>query len=114
MNALATLERLILGGAIDNYKQKFLGAMKSLPIGDQIEDLRSQITNQACKTIVRMARNLGDYFSSYFEMWLPSLLHLCISGVRLMAMQGQNCLRDIMVLPVNGFHSRVLGVFMAR
>ncbi|GMH86943.1 hypothetical protein TrVE_jg3479 [Triparma verrucosa] len=113
MSGLATLERLILGGAIENYKPKMLQAFKALPIGDQIEDLRSQITNQACKTIVSLAKSLGDYFSPFFEMWLPSLLHLCISGVRLMAMQGQTCLRDIMVIPTNGYHSRILGTFMS-
>ena len=114
MNALITLERLIAGQAHVNYKSAFLGGVKQLPIGRQIEDLRSQITSQACKTIVFLAENLGDSFSPFLELWLPSILHLTISGVRLMAQQGQNCLRHLMAVPSFGYHVRVLSFLLGR
>ena len=114
MNALLSLERLILGQAHVNYKTTFLAAMKSLPIGKQIEDLRSQITNQACRTVTMLAENLHDGFSPFLELWLPSLLHLAISGVRLMAMQGQTCLKHLMAVPRNGYHLRVMKFLMTR
>lgn len=114
MNALLTLERLTLGQAHVNYKSTFLLAMKNLPIGKQIEDLRSQITNQACRTIVTLAENLADGFSPFLELWLPSLLHLGISGVRLMAQQGQTTLKHLISVAVNGYHPRVLKFLMGR
>ena len=114
MNALLSLERLILGQAHVNYKTTFLAAMKSLPIGAQIEDLRSQITSQACRTVTTLAEHLQDSFSPFLELWLPSLLHLSISGVRLMAMQGHTCLKHLMAVPRAGYHLRVVKFLMAR
>ena len=50
-DALLTLQRLVLGGAYSNYTAAFVAGLKTLPISDQIRDLRSQVTGQCCKTI---------------------------------------------------------------
>jgi len=42
-DAMLTLQKLILGGAHVGYKKIFFKAVMGLPIGAQIEDLRSQV-----------------------------------------------------------------------
>jgi hypothetical protein len=113
-DALGTLIRLLLGNSHVNFRQLYLGTIKSLNIGTQIEDLRSQVTNYACKFALSLARALGDTMSQFYELWLPSLLHLSISGVRLMALQGLACLKDIAAAAVSGYGTRVFQVLLAH
>ena len=101
--ALVTLQRLVLGGAYNNYPRIFMDGLKSLPINEQIRDLRSQVTGQACKMIVSLARILKDSASSLIEIYLPDLLYLAISGVRLMAQQSFSCLGKVMEAATNGY-----------
>jgi hypothetical protein len=55
---------------------------------EQLEDLRSIITGQACRVVAALAYELRNEFAPLAEKWVPSILHLSISGVRVMAQQG--------------------------
>ena len=84
---------------------------RNLPFDKQIEDLRSTLTGTACQVVVALAFECGiyltdmfppteggqihyNYFSPLAELWLPSLLKLSISGTKVMAQQGIQCIRQ--------------------
>lgn len=94
MESLTSLERLIAGGSIGLFHAKantnlsIVTFFRKMPIEAQIEDLRSLLTGQACKVVAALAYTLGDDFAPLAEKWIPSILRLSISGVRVMAQQG--------------------------
>ena len=117
-DALKTLERILAGGIVritddgtDEQKQMqlrstFLSTIRKMPIEKQILDLRSQITREACRFLVTLAyelRETGEQdchvaMANFADLWMPAVLKLAISGVRLMATQGMNCMMHLAAL----------------
>jgi hypothetical protein len=102
MEALATLERIVAGRSIRKFHQTanpphswIISYLRKIPMEEQLEDLRSIITGQACKVVAALAYELRNDFAQLAEKWIPSLLHLSISGVRVMAHQGMVRSSDI-------------------
>lgn len=117
MESLTSLERLIAGGSIGrfhanaNSNLSIVNFFRKMPIEAQIEDLRSLLTGQACKVVAALAYTLGDDFAPLAEKWIPSILRLSISGVRVMAQQGMNCVMQITSFPGFG-HPRLIPLFL--
>lgn len=94
MEALSTLERIIAGRSIRQYHESLgpnswiISNFRKMPMEEQLEDLRSIITGQACRVVAALAYELRNEFAPLAEKWVPSILHLSISGVRVMAQQG--------------------------
>lgn len=95
MEALATLERIVAGRSIRKFHEAagppqswIISFFRKIPMEEQLEDLRSIITGQACKVVAALAYELRNDFAPLAEKWIPSILHLSISGVRVMAQQG--------------------------
>jgi hypothetical protein len=95
--------------------------IKNLPMDRQIEDLRSTLTGRACQVVIALAYEIGvhltntypppnnaghgssstgstsnnyNYFATLTELWLQSLMKLSISGTKVMANQGIQCIRQ--------------------
>eukprot|EP00957_Ditylum_brightwellii_P163141 12422300-Ditylum_brightwellii.AAC.1 len=111
-DALKALEQILAGGIVRHSEQQralFLDKLRRMAITEQILDLRSQITRQACRVVTALAYELREtnntdcasMMSHFVEKWLPALLKLSISGVRLMATQGTNCLLHLSALGGN-------------
>lgn len=105
LDALITLECILAGGIITlsaDVRYSFIERIRIMNISAQFIDLRSQITNQACRVIVAMSYEYRDYvvddaqlnqmIQQFVETCIPSILTLCMSGTRLMATQGTSCL----------------------
>lgn len=95
MEALATLERIVAGRSIRKFHEAvgppqswIISFFRKIPMEEQLEDLRSIITGQACKVVAALAYELRNDFAPLAEKWISSILHLSISGVRVMAQQG--------------------------
>ena len=107
-DALKTLERILAGGIVrsDDLRPSFLATVRKMPIEKQILDLRSQITRQACRFLTALAYELRESgqqecfvaMANFAELWTPAVLKLSISGVRLMATQGMNCIMHLAAL----------------
>jgi len=109
LDALIDLECILAGGVVrmsHEARQLFLEKLRRMPLGDQFQDLRSQITQQVCRVVVATSYEYRDHVSndpqlnqtmSYFVECLvfPSILNLCKSGTRLMGAQGMNCLLSL-------------------
>jgi len=129
--ALKTLERILAGGIIritddgaaNESKQlqlrtTFLSAIRKMPIETQILDLRSQITREACRFLVALAYELRETgetdchaaMANLADLWMPAVLRLAISGVRLMATQGMNCMMHLAALGGTYGYPRVVPV----
>jgi hypothetical protein len=105
LDALITLECVFAGGGITmnaDVRYSFIERLRTMNIPAQFIDLRSQITNQACRVIVALSYEYRDYvvddaqlnqmIQQFVETCIPSILTLCMSGTRLMATQGTLCL----------------------
>ena len=129
-DALKTLERILAGGIVritddgtDEQKQlqlrsTFLSTIRKMPIEKQILDLRSQITREACRLLVALAyelRETGEQdcyvaMANFADLWMPAVLKLAVSGVRLMATQGMNCMTHLAALGGTYGYPRVVPV----
>ena len=133
-DALRTLERIVAGGIVrvtsddDNgdgderqqlqLRSTFLATVRKMPIEKQILDLRSQITREACRFLVALAyelRETGEQdchasMATLADLWMPAVLRLAISGVRLMATQGMNCMLHLAALGGSHGYPRVVPV----
>jgi len=118
-DALKALEQILAGGIVRHSEQQralFLDKLRRMAITEQILDLRSQITRQACRVVTALAYELREtnntdcasMMSHFVEKWLPALLKLSISGVRLMATQGTNCLLHLSALGGNHGYPRIV------
>ena len=118
MNALTLLREYIAGGILlmdddssSNYGVRMMHTIQhDLPIIDQITDARSQITREVCDLIADMAYTLTNtsntacssnqhiltQFRIIVEQYLPYLLKLSTSGIRVMATQGEQCIRSVL------------------
>ncbi len=106
LDALIHLECILAGGvaAISvEARQLFIEKIRKMPIPDQFNDLRSQITHQACRFIIAFLFEFRDYndqdpqlhqaTSHFVEYCLPSLLNLCgCAGAKVMSTSGMNCM----------------------
>ena len=110
LDALIDLERILAGGVVNHSPEgryMFIEKLRKMPLEDQFTDLRSQITQQACRVIVATAFEYRDYVaedaqlnqtvSHFVDCCVhPAILNLCKSGTRIMATQGMNCIMCIM------------------
>ena len=120
LEALRSLGQILAGGCVrssPDLRRAFLASVRRMPIEEQLLDLRSQITRQACRLAVALAyevREAGQDRSSTVamaglaEIWVPAILRLAISGVRLMAIQGTDCLHHLAALAGPYGYPRVL------
>ncbi|KAL7549316.1 hypothetical protein ACHAWF_012582 [Thalassiosira exigua] len=105
LEALVDLECLLAGGVASqsaDARHLFVERLRKAPFPDQFVDLRSQITQQACRVLVAFAYEYRSHVaedpqlhqsaSHLAEFALPSVLDLCKSGTRLMSNQGVDCL----------------------
>jgi len=104
--ALVDVECLLAGGVSSTLgveaRHLFIEKIRKMPMTDQFQDLRSQITNQACRVIVALSYEYREYVREdgslgvavqhFVDCCTPSILKLCCSGTRLMATQGMNCM----------------------
>jgi hypothetical protein len=118
MEALATLERIVAGRSIRKFHQAaspphswIISYLRKIPMEEQIEDLRSIVTGQACKVVAALAYELRNDFAPLAEKWIPSLLHLSISGVRVMAQQGMVRPSDIVRMKKKTCYSIIMTHF---
>jgi len=109
LDALVDLECILAGGVVsvsDEARCFFIEKLRKMPLPDQFKDLRSQITQQACRVIVATSYEYRSHISNdaqlnqavvhFMECCIfPSILHLCKSGTRLMATQGMQCLQSL-------------------
>ena len=106
LDALIHLECILAGGvaAISvEARQLFIEKIRKMLIPDQFNDLRSQITHQACRFIIAFLFEFRDYIdqdpqlhqstSHFVEYCLPSILNLCgCAGAKVMSTSGMNCM----------------------
>lgn len=106
LDALIHLECILAGGvaAISvEARQLFIEKIRKMPIPDQFNDLRSQITHQACRFIIAFLFEFRDYIdqdpqlhqaaSHFVDYCLPSILNLCgCAGAKVMSTSGMNCM----------------------
>mmetsp|Transcript_34977 Transcript_34977/g.62962 ORF Transcript_34977/g.62962 Transcript_34977/m.62962 type:complete len:1268 (-) Transcript_34977:173-3976(-) len=106
LNALIDLECILAGGVASmSYEARYLfvDKLRKMPLQDQFQDLRSQITQQVCRVMVATSyeylahvsndAQLNQSLSHLVECLIfPAILNLCKSGTRLMATQGMHCL----------------------
>jgi len=105
LSALIDLECILAGGVASMSQEAqhlFIDKLRKMPLQDQFTDLRSQITQQACKVIIATSyeyrkfvtedAQLNMTMSHFIECNIPAMLNLCKSGTRLMAAQGMNCM----------------------
>jgi hypothetical protein len=108
LDALIDLERILAGGITylsEEARYVFIERIRKMPLEEQFTDLRSQITQQACRVVIAAAYEYRDFVvedmqlyqaaSQLFECCLPHILTLCKSGTKLMANQGVSCLRSL-------------------
>ena len=108
LDALIGIECILAGGIASmssDARYLFVERLRLMPLQSQIADLRSQITNQACRLIVATVYEyrvyvaedpqLNQMVSQFVETCIPPILALCMSGTRLMSTQGTACLTSI-------------------
>lgn len=124
MNALIDIERILAGGVAwmgQEARHVFIERLRKMPIADQFVDLRSQITHHACRVVIATSFEFRDYvredavlgqaMSHFVECCVPSILRLCMSGTRLMATSGMNCLQSLAAVGGSVGYSRLIPVF---
>ncbi|KAL9180709.1 hypothetical protein ACHAXT_011162 [Thalassiosira profunda] len=125
LNALTDLECILAGGVAamgPEARDLFVERLRKTNLGDQFTDLRSQITQQACRVIVAVAVEFRDYLPEDPQLYqavcqlvenlAPSILDLCKSGTKLMATQGTTCL--LTLAAVSGGYPRLVPRFCAE
>lgn len=114
-DALVLLRRIIIGGIVTSndddddeapYQTTFLHYLQQFPIVDQILDLRSQITRAACDVLMDLSyllRHMNTNVNAntpmirtWVESCVPHLLKLSTNGIKVMALQGVECIRHVM------------------
>ena len=126
LNALIDLECILAGGVVSSSlpheaRHLFIDKVRKMPLPEQFADLRSQITQQACKVIVATVYEyravvlddgqLNQAVSHLVERTIPAILNLCKSGTRLMASQGMACLTHLVSVCGSVGYSRTVPRF---
>lgn len=107
---LLELELLLVANISSSavYTEVFLSRLPMMNIPEQILDLRSKITRQACLVTQALAHEFKTAFSPLLEQWVPSILQLCKSGVKIMAQQGIKCLYSVVAFGGNSGFPRIM------
>lgn len=105
LGALVDLERILASGLEDEDRYVFIERLRKMPMPDQLADLRSQLTQAACRVLICASfeyrvfieedSTLSSALQQFIENCLPALMKLCTSGTRLMANQGVTCLQTL-------------------
>ena len=106
LDALIHLECILAGGVVsisNDARQLFIEKMRKMPMPDQLNDLRSQITHQACRCIIAFLFEFRDYIdqdaqlhqplSQFVDCCIPAILNLCgCAQSKIMSTSGMNCI----------------------
>ncbi|KAL7437374.1 hypothetical protein ACHAXM_009091, partial [Skeletonema potamos] len=106
LDALIHLECILAGGVASisaDARQLFIEKVRKMPLPDQFNDLRSQITHQACRCVIAFLFEFRDYvdqdpqlhqsLSHFVDCCIPSILNLCgCAQSKVMSTSGMNCI----------------------
>jgi len=95
MKALATLQGLALGDAMEY--PSFPSSVKLLHdlINAQVSDLRSTLCKEACRTVAVLARKMGAAFFPTAELLIPSIMKQASVKTQIMASAAERSLKII-------------------
>ena len=109
LDALVHLECILAGGVASistDARQLFIEKIRKMPMTDQFNDLRSQITHQACRCIIALLFEFRDYIDQdpqlhqsvahYVDCCIPAILNLtgCAQS-KIMSTSGMNCMMSL-------------------
>ncbi|KAF0682475.1 Aste57867_25427 [Aphanomyces stellatus] len=95
VEALQLLQKLVAVGAAQ--LPLFVAALRQLrePICDQVGDLRSAVSREACATIAALAAVLGDGFNPFVEFFVAALLKATFVTIQVISVSADSCLKSI-------------------
>jgi len=106
LDALIHLECILAGEVASissEARQLCIEKMRKMPMSDQFNDLRSQITHQACRCIIAFLFEFRDYIDQdpqlhqsvahFVDCCIPAILNLCgCAQSKIMSTAGMNCM----------------------
>ena len=106
LDALVQLECILAGGVASvssDARQLLIEKVRKMPMPDQFQDLRSQITHQACRCIIAFLFEFRDYIDQdphlhqcvahFVDCCMPAILNLCgCAQSKVMSSSGTNCM----------------------
>ncbi|KAL7500870.1 hypothetical protein ACHAWT_010371 [Skeletonema menzelii] len=106
LDALVHLECILAGDVASissDVRQLFIEKIRKMPMPDQLNDLRSQITHQACRCIIAFLFEFRDYIDQdpqlhqsvahFVDCCIPAILNLCgCAQSKIMSTSGMNCM----------------------
>jgi hypothetical protein len=122
LDALVHLECILAGGVAaisTDARQLFIDKLRKIPMSDQLNDLRSQITHQACRCIIAFLFEFRDYvdqdpqlhqsLSHFVDCCIPAILNLCgCAQSKIMSTSGMNCMMCLAAVGGTTGFSRII------
>ena len=111
VKALLQLQGLAIGDGAAYDLQAYLRSISDLLI-QQVLDLRSAISKEACRTIAVLAVQLQGLFAQQVELLLPSLMKQVAVKIAVMSSAADRCIRVVIDSLGNGGSHRLLQLFI--
>lgn len=70
---------------------------------EQVADLRSSVSREACQTIQLLAKTLRDEFNSHAEVCLGTLLKATYVTIQVISTAADTCIREVIASTKNGY-----------
>ncbi|EQC39146.1 hypothetical protein SDRG_03352 [Saprolegnia diclina VS20] len=107
VKSLQHLQSLVEKGATQSAV--FATSLKAMRdrICDQVGDLRSTVTREACSTISSMAKALGDAFHPFVDSFIAALLKSVSVTIQIVAVSADSCVKNIIQSTDNGYPKAV-------
>ncbi|KDO35745.1 hypothetical protein SPRG_18890 [Saprolegnia parasitica CBS 223.65] len=107
VKSLQHLQSLVEKGATQSAV--FAASLKAMRdrICDQVGDLRSTVTREACSTISSMAKAMGDAFHPFVDSFIAALLKSVSVTIQIVAVSADSCVKNIIQSTDNGYPKAV-------
>ncbi|OQS01338.1 hypothetical protein ACHHYP_01363 [Achlya hypogyna] len=107
VKSLQHLQSLVEKGATQS--SVFATALKVMRdrIADQVGDLRSTVTREACSAITALARAMGDAFHPFVEGFLVVLFKSVCVTIQVVSVSADTCVQNIIKSTVVGYSKAI-------
>lgn len=111
VRALLQLQGLVIGDGAAYDLHAYLRSIHDLVI-QQVLDLRSSISKEACRTIAVIATHLRSSFVPYIDLLLPPLMKQVAVKIAVISSAADRCLRILIDSLSDGGSHRILQLFI--